>query len=83
MKFKALINILMNINNYTINDMIYNMNQFIQNQSIINEKVNLLQKKKFDVFVFPLLFYLEKTKLYYLVSSISFSLFRTTKKCFY
>jgi hypothetical protein len=50
-EIQALINILMNINNYTINDLIYNMNQFIQNQSIINEKVNLLQKKNFD-FVF-------------------------------
>jgi hypothetical protein len=38
---QALINILMNINNYSINDMIYNMNELIQNQS-----VNLFSQKK-------------------------------------
>jgi hypothetical protein len=42
---QALINILMNINNFTINDMIYNMNEFIRTQSITNHKVNLLRKK--------------------------------------
>jgi len=67
----------MNINNYTINDMIYNMNELIRNQSIMNDKVKFIEKKNLIFFV-----HLEKTKLYYLVSSISFSLFRTTKKCF-
>lgn len=42
----VLINVHTNINNYTINDMIYNMYEFIRNPSIINEKVNLLKKKK-------------------------------------
>ncbi len=31
---QVLINILMNINNYSINDMIYNMNELIQTQSV-------------------------------------------------
>ncbi len=41
---QALIDILMRINNFTINDMIYNMNEFIRTQSITNDKVNLLRK---------------------------------------
>jgi hypothetical protein len=42
---QALMNILMNINNYTINDMVYNMNELIRNQTTLNEKVNLLERK--------------------------------------
>ena len=43
---QALINILLNINSFTINDVIYNMNEFIRTQSITDEKVNSIIKTK-------------------------------------
>ena len=47
----------MNINNYTINDMIYNMNELIRNQTMISDKVNLLKKKlRFHFFCIVFIF---------------------------
>jgi len=69
----------MNINNFTINDMIYNINELIRNQSTINDKVNFRGKED----LFFAMCSLEKTKLYCLVSSISSGLFGTTKNGIY
>jgi hypothetical protein len=44
-EIQTLFNILMNINNFTINDMIYNINELIRNQSTINDKVNFRGKE--------------------------------------
>jgi hypothetical protein len=35
----------MNINNFTINDMIYNINELIRNQSTIDDKVDFRGKE--------------------------------------
>ncbi len=44
-EIQALFNILMNINNFTINDMIYNINELIRNQSTIDDKVDFRGKE--------------------------------------
>jgi len=44
----------MNINNFTINDMIYNINELIRNQPTINDKVNFRGKE--DLFFCYVLF---------------------------
>ena len=46
-EIQALIDIVMNINGYTINDMIPNMNELIKNQLNARDKVNFELKKPF------------------------------------
>jgi len=43
---QALIDIVMNINGYTINDMIPNMNELIRNQLTARDKVNFEERKE-------------------------------------
>jgi hypothetical protein len=43
---QALIDIVMNINGYTINDMIPHMNELIRNQLTARDKVNFEEKTK-------------------------------------
>ena len=42
---QALIDIVMNINGYTINDMIPNMNELIRNQLTARDKVNIRRRE--------------------------------------
>ncbi len=48
---QALIDIVMNINGYTLNDMIPHMNELIRNQLTARDKVNFEEKKKKETFV--------------------------------
>jgi hypothetical protein len=48
---QALIDIVMNINGYTINDMIPNMNELIRNQLTARDKVNFEERKEKQTFV--------------------------------
>jgi Gpi18-like mannosyltransferase len=45
-EIQALIDIVMNINGYTINDMIPNMNELIRNQLTARDKVNIEEDRK-------------------------------------
>ncbi|CAF3570172.1 unnamed protein product [Adineta steineri] len=58
-EIQALITILMNINNFTINDMIYNINEFIRNQTTMSDK----KKQNYMIWCLQfLLAYLEQQK---------------------
>jgi len=54
---QALIDIVMNINEYTINDMIPNMNELIRNQLTARDKVNFDDRKEKQTFLFWISFY--------------------------
>jgi hypothetical protein len=54
---QALIDIVMNINGYTINDMIPNMNELIRNQLTARDKVNFDDRKEKQTSFFWISFY--------------------------
>lgn len=76
-ELQAIIDILMNINNYPINDIIYSMNIVLRNLSITNNKVRKIQEEILLFCLYILL--LEKTELYDFVSSTSLELSGTRK----
>jgi len=53
---QALIDIVMNLNGYTINDMIPNMNELIRNQLTTRDKVNIRKEDEQEAFLFQSVF---------------------------
>jgi hypothetical protein len=53
---QALIDIVMNLNGYTINDMIPNMNELIRNQLTTRDKVNIRKEHEQEAFLFQSVF---------------------------